>query len=68
MSPQAEFRVVKDLWKVPLWEAIELLSLKQRIIDQRRADSTTLALTHELFMIEADKCNNILKEIEEQQL
>lgn len=64
MSPQAEFRVVKDLWKVPLWEAIELLSLKQQVIDQRKIDSTTLAIIHELFVIEADKCNNVLKEIE----
>lgn len=64
MSPQAEYRVVKDLWMTPLWEAIEILALKQKVIDKRRADSTTLALVHEIFVIEADRCNNILKEIE----
>ncbi len=48
---------------IPLYEAIAILDLHERVINQRRYDSTTAELAHELRMCEIHRCNKILEEI-----
>jgi len=61
MTPRTELRIIKNCTSVQ--QALDTIQSKQRKLNHRRAENTTLALEHELFTIEANKCNKILREI-----
>jgi len=61
MTPRTELRLIKNCIKIS--EALDIIQDKQRKLNQRRAENTTLALVHELQMIETVKCNKILENI-----
>jgi len=61
MTPKTELRLIKNCISVK--QALDIIKSKQRKMNQRRAENTTLALVRELQMIETTKCNKILKEL-----
>jgi len=63
MTPNTELRLIKNCISVK--QALDIIESKQRKLNKRRAENTTLALVRELQMIETVKCNNILKELNE---
>jgi hypothetical protein len=67
MTAKAQLRLIKKITAgKPFIKAsmvLNVLEHAQRVVNRRRAEQTSLALEHELFMCEARRCKKILKEL-----
>ena len=64
MTGTSELRHLSKFICFPtIGQALNLLSSKQQLLNSRRRATTTLALEHAVFVVEANHCNQLLKEI-----